>query len=143
MQSLDDWKKSMHLMKHLQHAVKLVPRLGAGGMNVIKWHVDASHAVHEDCRGQTGAVVTLVKSTICNTSTKQKLNTRSSAETELVGSDDTMPQLLWMNCFLESQGHSTQDTLMGRDNESAMPLEKNGKVASSKKSNTLMLDTSL
>ena len=68
-------------------------------MNVVKWHVDATHAVHEDCKGQTGAAMTLGKGTICNASLKQKLNTRSSAESKSVGSNDAMPQLSWTNYF--------------------------------------------
>ena len=91
-------------MKHIQQTIKLVPRLGVGGVSIAKWHVDAAHAVHKDCKGQTGAVVTLGKGTICNASTKQKLNARSSTKSELVGGVDVMPQLLWTNCFLEAQG---------------------------------------
>ena len=113
-------------MRHLHQTVKLVPRLRVSGMNVIKWRVDATHAVHKDCKGQTGTVMTLGKGTICDTSIKQKLNARSSAKSELAGSNDAMPQLLWTNHFLEAQGWSTQDTIMGQDNKSCMLLEKNG-----------------
>jgi len=44
-----------------------------------------------------------------------------------------MPQLLWMNYFLEAQRWFSQDTLMGQDNRSCMSLEKNGKTSSSKR----------
>jgi hypothetical protein len=39
-----------------------------------------------------------------STSTKQKLNTRSSTESELVGVDDMMPIIIWTRHFLLSQG---------------------------------------
>ena len=91
-------------MKHAQQTIKLVPRLGVGGVSIAKWHVDAAHGVHKDCKGQTGAVVTLGKGGIHDVSTKQKLNTRSSTESELVGGNNVMPQLSWTNCFLEAQG---------------------------------------
>jgi len=71
-----------------------VPRLGVGGVSITKWHVNAAHAVHKDCKGQTGAAMTLGKGTICNASTKQKLNARSCAESKLVGSNNVIPQLL-------------------------------------------------
>ena len=102
-------------------------------MSIVEWHVDASHAVLVDCKGQTGAVMMLGKGGTCNASTKQKLNTRSSTESEIVGSDDAMSQLLWTNYFLEAQGWFSQDTLMGQDNKSCMLLEKNGKASSSKR----------
>ena len=84
--------------------VKLVPQLGIGDMNVVKWHVDAAHAVHEDCEGQTGAAMTLGKGTTYNASLEQKLNARSSTESELVGSNDAMLQLLWTDYLLKAQG---------------------------------------
>ena len=95
----DDWKKLVRLMKCVQQTIKLVPRLGVGGVSIMKWHVDAAHTVHKDCKGQTGAAMTLGKGTVCNASTKQKSNARSSAESKLVGSNDAMPQSLWTNHF--------------------------------------------
>ena len=80
-------------MKCIQQTIKLVPWLGVRGISIVKWCVDAAHTVHEDCKGQTGAVMTLGKGGICNASTKQKLNTRLSTESESVGSDDAMSQL--------------------------------------------------
>ena len=77
--------------------------------------------------------MTLGKGGICNASTKQKLNTRSSAESESVGGDDTMSKLSWTNCFLEAQGWFSQDTSMGQDNKSCVLLEKNGKARSSER----------
>ena len=77
--------------------------------------------------------MTLGKGTICNASTKQKSNARSSTESKLVGCNDAVPQLSWMNCFLEAQGWFSQDTLMGQDNRSCMSLEKNGKASSSER----------
>ena len=67
------------------------------------------------------------------TSTKQKLNTRSSTETELVAADDFMPIILWTNYFLEAQGYGSQDTILYQDNQSTILLEKNGHKSSSKR----------
>ena len=77
--------------------------------------------------------MTLGKGTICNASTKQKLSASSSAESESVDSNDAVPQLLWTNYFLEAQGWSTQDTIVGQDNKSCMLLEKNGEASLSKR----------
>jgi hypothetical protein len=59
-----------------------------------------------------------------NTSTKQKLNTRSSTETELVAADDFMPIILWKNCFLDAQGYGSNNTVLYQDNQSVILLKK-------------------
>ena len=66
-------------------------------------------------------------------STKQKLNTRSSTESELVGVDDLMPSILWTRHFLEAQGYGVCENIVFQDNQSAMLLEKNGKASSGKR----------
>jgi hypothetical protein len=66
-------------------------------------------------------------------STKQKLNTRSSTETEIVGADDFMPAICWTRYFMEAQGYKVQDNILFQDNKSSILLEKNGKASSSKR----------
>ena len=66
-------------------------------------------------------------------STKQKLNTRSSTESELVGVDDMMPSILWTRYFLKAQGYRVSDNVIFQDNRSTMLLERNGKASSSKR----------
>jgi hypothetical protein len=68
-----------------------------------------------------------------STSTKQKLNTRSSTETEVVAVDDLMPQVLWTNYFISAQGYKVKKTVIYQDNKSAILLETNGKGSSSKR----------
>ena len=72
------------------------------------------------------------RGTMYSTSNKQKLNTKSSTEVELVGVDDLMPQILWMRYFLESQSMKVSDNIVYQDNQRSMKLEKNGIVSSSK-----------
>ena len=76
-------------------------------------------------------------------SCKQKINTKSSTEAELVGVDDAMTFVMWMKHFFESQvkqisEHSKlkrlgSDTVIEQDNTSAIQLEKNGWKSSSKR----------
>ena len=65
-------------------------------------------------------------------SCKQKLNTKSSTEAELVGVDYASKMLLWMKNFMEEQGYKTEPVLY-QDNQSAMLLENNGTESSSKR----------
>jgi hypothetical protein len=66
-------------------------------------------------------------------STKQKLNTRSSTERELVGIDDTMPIILWTHYLLLSQGYEVVENLLLQDNRSSILLERNGRALSGKR----------
>ena len=66
-------------------------------------------------------------------STKQKLNSRSSTETELIGADDFMPAICWTRYFLLEQGYSVKANILYQDNKSSILLEKNGKASSSKR----------
>lgn len=107
--------------------------LEANSLQVIKWHIDASFAVHPDMKGHTGGAMTLGKGSIYGTSTRQKINSRSSTEAELVGVNDVMPQVLWTWYFLMAQGYDVDDNIVYQDNQSTMLLEKNGKASSSKR----------
>ena len=66
-------------------------------------------------------------------SSKQKLNTKSSTEAELVGASDYIAWTLWTKRFLEEQGFKLLRNVFYQDNESAIKLEKNGKASSSGK----------
>ncbi len=64
---------------------------------------------------------------------KQKLNTKSSTEAEVIRVNDASPQILWTNYFIKAQGYQIDDTLVFQDNKSAILLEKNGKQSSGKR----------
>ena len=88
------------MMKCLKGTKKLRLKLSADNLNITKWHVDASHAVHPDMKSHTGGAMMLGCGCICNIVRKQKLNTKSSMELELAGAEDVMPQVTWTGCFL-------------------------------------------
>lgn len=67
-------------------------------------------------------------------SSKQKLNTKSSTEAELVGASDYLPNTMWVKMFMEAQGYPIRENYFEQDNESAMKLEKNGRSSAGQKS---------
>ena len=69
----------------------------------------------------------LEQGSLANKSTKQKMNTRSSTETEIVSVDDVMPDILWHNLFLEEQGYKATNTIVHQDNINTMLWERNGR----------------
>ena len=108
--------------------------LKADDSGIVKWHIDASFAVHPDCKSHTGAIGTLGKGAFLSMSTKQKINVRSSTEAELVGVDDAAANVLWVRHFLLAQGYDLKDNIIYQDNKSAMLLEKNGMQSAGKRS---------
>ena len=128
----DDWKKLLRMLDYLRLTKSLILRLEADDLKLHVWGVDAAFAVHPNFRSQTGATMSLGKGSVYSASTKQKLNTKSSTEAELVAVDDVSNMMLWTNYFLEAQGLDV-NCLLKQDNKSSMLLLKNGKASSSKR----------
>ena len=119
-------------MRYIRLTIDLMLTLSADNFNAIKWWVDASYAVHPNMHGHTGATMTLGKGSICSISSKQKINMRSSTESELIGMNDVLGQILWTRNFLADQGYNMEPSTVMQDNKSAMLLENNGILLSSK-----------
>ena len=64
---------------------------------------------------------------IINKSSGQKMNTKSSSESELVGADDLLPTVLWTKYFIEAQGYNVEHNIIHQDNESTLRMLINGK----------------
>ena len=128
-----DWAKLVKIMNFLKATQNEVASMSADDTQSIKWYVDAAFAVHKDFKSHTGATMSLGNGIICSMSTKQKVNTRSSTEAELVGVDDIISKVLWTKLFIEAQGHKVTTNVIYRDNTSAMKLEANGKASSGKR----------
>jgi hypothetical protein len=130
---LDDWRKLEHLVEYFKTTTEMPLILGGNSSGILNWYIDASFAVHPNMRGHTGGGLTLGRGFPIVSSTKQKLNTRSSTESKLVGVDDMMLSILWTRYFLKAQGYHVSDNIIFQDNKSSMLLERNGKASSSKR----------
>jgi hypothetical protein len=133
----DDLKKLKRVIAYLRDTKNLCLTLEADNLQVIKWWIDASFAVHRDMRSHTGGTMSLGKGSVYSTSVRQKLVTKSSTEAELVGVDDVMPMVLWTRQFMEGQGYTIEDNIVYQDNKSAILLEKNGQLSSGKRTRHL------
>jgi hypothetical protein len=130
---VDDYKKLRRVIRYLRGTRELPLTLEVNDLSTVRWWVDAAFAVHPDMKGHTGATMSMGKGVIYSSSTRQKLNTRSSTEAELVGVDDAMTGIIWTRHFLESQGIEVRDNVVYQDNQSAILLEKNGTASSGKR----------
>jgi hypothetical protein len=128
-----DWIKLTHLIKYLRGSKDLPLILSADGSGILKWWIDGSFATHPNMKGHTGGGLSMGRGFPIVTSVKQKLNTRSSTETEIVSVDDCMPAVCWTRYFMDAQGYGVKENIAYQDNMTAMLLEKNGKASSSKR----------
>ncbi|CAJ1941935.1 unnamed protein product, partial [Cylindrotheca closterium] len=78
--------------------------LSAESLRVMKWMIDASFAVHPDFKSHTGGTLSFGGGAAQVMSKKQKLNSRSSTEAELIAVDDVVTMVLWTKLFMEWQG---------------------------------------
>jgi hypothetical protein len=115
----DNYKKLARVMKYLQYTVDLPLTLSSDGSGVLTWWVDASYVIHPDMKGHIGGVLSTGQGAVYSTSTRQKLVTRSSTESELVGVHDVMPDILWTKHFLESQGSPSPRMCFSRTTKAA------------------------
>ena len=126
-------------MNYLNGTKEKVLTLRIDDINVVKWFVDASFAVHDDFKSHTGAVMTMGKGAMQALSRKQKLNTRSSTESELVGVDDISTMILWTKLFLKHQGYEIEKNIIYQDNKSTILLEENGRKSAGKRLRALYI----
>ena len=128
----DDYKKLARMIQYLRGSKEMVLTLRASDEGIVQWWIDASYGVHEDMKGHTGATLSLGKGAIYSGSWKQRLVSRSSTESELIGVYDVLPQVLWTKLFLEEQGRLDTTTVVYQDNMSSILLERNGRSSSTK-----------
>ena len=96
--------------------------------NIYTW-IDAAFAVHTNMRSHTGGAISFGTGVIHAKSSKQKINTKSSTEAEVVGLSEYLPYNLWLLSFLDAQGFGIKSNVIFQDNQSAMKMERNGRTS--------------
>jgi len=128
--TVEDQRKLKRLLEYINGTIDMPYKLGADDLHKFRAWVDASYAVHPDMRSHTGGVISFGTGGLLCKSSKQKLNTKSSTEAELVWASDYLPNAIWTKFFMEAQGHHIRECILEQDNESAIKLEKNGRASS-------------
>lgn len=74
-------------------------------------------------KGQSGGVLMTRGCVVLTRSNKQKINTRSSTEAELIAMDDALPTIQWTKSFMAEQGYNLDTIIIIKeDNRSTMLL---------------------
>jgi hypothetical protein len=129
----DDAKltKLLHYLfgtKHFSYCIDGILYDRYGCINV-RAYIDSSHGVHSvDRRGQVGIVITIGHTTVFARSAKLKCNTKSSAETELIGVSNEISQALWTKYWLEELCFSVNAVSLYNDNQSAIYMLLTGRA---------------
>jgi len=118
----------------LRQTIDDVQIIGSKKSLVLKIYVDALYAIHPDIKGQTGGLSTLGYGVVHHKSGKQKLNSKSSTKSELVGGSDYIPYTIWIKRFMKEQGYNVDEMIFCQDNESVIKMESNGRLSAGNKS---------
>ena len=124
-----DWQKLERVLKYLNNDDKFEIRFGCkdGNQNIkIDAYVDVSHAVHGDYRGHTGDILRFNDGPAEVGSSKQKVNTKSTAESEMVGFTDKSGSAIMYKAFAEHQGYAVDAITIYQDNKSTIRLLEKG-----------------
>jgi hypothetical protein len=124
----DDQSKLMRVMRYLNGT----PHLGVnlqGWEGTIEAYIDASYGVHADCRSHSGMIVTMGGAPIDAKSVKQTINTKSSAEAELMALSDQCSRVIWCRDFLTHQGYKVPPARVYQDNQSTIAISTKGSAA--------------
>ena len=73
----------------------------ADSLEQIDTFLDSSHAVHPDMRGHTGGTITMGTGIIHGKASKQKMNSKSTNETKMIGDSKYLPYVIWVEYFMD------------------------------------------
>ena len=117
-----DWKKLKCVLQYLRGTIDLVLTLGADDITKMKSWVDVSYGIHSDCKSHIGGAMPWGWGVLLSKCQKQKLNTKSSTESEIVGVSDYLPSVIWASMFLEAQRFIIEENIPFQDNQIAIKI---------------------
>ena len=120
----------MRLLKYLNGTKDIGLRLMGDTYLTVIAFIDASFGVHMDFKSHTGIAIVIGKGVIFAKSTKQKLNSKSSTEPELIAVSDGIGQVIWIRNFLINQGYKINEAIIMQDNKSTITMITNGTATS-------------
>jgi hypothetical protein len=90
-------------------------------------YIDSSHGIHQDMRGHSGVCITFGGACILGKSTKHKINSKSSAESELIALSDHAGIAIHGQRFLKSLKIDTA-CIIYQDNTSTKEMITNQNI---------------
>jgi hypothetical protein len=126
----DDQAKLNRVLRYINSTKEMGMILQCTKDIAILVYADASYGVHADGKSHTGVYITLGRGGVFFRSTKQKIVTKSSTESELIGLSDSLGQAIWTRDFLIGQGYKVGPAKVFQDNKSTITLAAKGRSTS-------------
>ena len=125
-----DWCKLERLLAYINHTrdLPLCLEMNDSYPVQISASIDSSNATHGDYRGHTGVYITLGKGCVQAISVKQTINTKFSAETELVAVSDGATPVINVQNIILSQGLQCEPACIDQDNQSTLAMLSKGQA---------------
>lgn len=83
------------MLVYLNNTIGMMRIIGARELEVLQFWVDTSFSTHRDMKSHTGGMMSLGRGDLHHRSSKQKINTCSWIEAELVGASDYIMLTIW------------------------------------------------
>ena len=125
-----DYGKLIRILQYVNHTRELGLTLTPDEDLTIYAYCDASHGVHKDFKGHTGATISIGKGGVINKSSKQRLTSKSSTESEIIAVSEVLSPLLQFREFLLEQGYKVAPARLLQDNRSTIKLFEKGRPCS-------------
>ena len=130
--TVQDWNKLERAVRYLSSSRKLSMTLTVDKGIPIYAYVDASYGIFCDGKSQTGSVISLGAGPIYCKSSKHKIVTKSSTESELVALSDSSSQIIWVREYLLFQGYPMDAATVYQDNQSTIVMAEKGRSTSAR-----------
>ena len=115
-------KRILGFLKGTIHDTRI---LGAKILQDLYTWIDASYGVHDGMRSHMAGAMSFGYGCVHHRSSVQKLNTKSSTESDLVGTREYVPYNIRLKNFMSKQGYDIKDNILFQDNQSAIKMENN------------------
>ena len=89
--------------------------------------IDAAYAVRTNMIGHAWVAISMKYVIIHRNLSKQKINVKSSTESELVRTGKYVPYNIWFMMFMSAQGYGIENNVIYQYNQSTMCMDKNGR----------------
>jgi hypothetical protein len=126
-----DWKKLVRVLRYVRGSKGLGICLEVSEPVCVWASVEVSYGTHDDMRSHSGVVISLGRGPVYASSSRQRLDTKSSTEVELVALSDAAGQIVWTRDFLLGLGYDVGPARVAQDNQAVVTLARDeGSVAS-------------
>ena len=111
-----DYKKLFRAIPCIRATQGMEITLEAESVDTIWWWIDAAYSVHRYLKEHPVVMMLLGKGAAAIKSSRRRIKSRSSTESEITGVDDHMTGVLWTLFFLGGQVFKVNNNIVYQDN---------------------------